>query len=65
MFPPGATMLDVAFDYIAPPETGGFSSGSSTTSKLAVLNWNQLLLYPRGVEADSIQLQAALKVPAG
>ncbi len=63
--PAGVSMLDVAFDYIAPPEAGGFTSGSSTTSELAVLNWNQLLLYPQGADADSIQLQATLKVPPG
>jgi predicted metalloprotease with PDZ domain len=63
--PAGATALEIAFDYIAPPETGGFSSGSSTTSELAVLNWNQLLLYPKGTDADSVQFQASLKVPAG
>ena len=63
--PAGATALEIGFDYIAPPETGGFSSGSSTTSELAVLNWNQLLLYPKGTDADSVQFQASLKVPAG
>jgi predicted metalloprotease with PDZ domain len=63
--PAGVSMLDIAFDYIAPPESGGFTSGSSTTSELAVLNWNQLLLYPQGADADSIQLQATLKVPPG
>ncbi len=62
--PAGVSSLDVAFDYIAPPEAAGFSSGASTTSELAVLNWNQLLLYPKGADADSIQLQASLKVPA-
>ena len=63
--PAAVATLDVAFDYIAPPEAGGFTSGSSTTSELAVLNWNQLLLYPQGADADTIQLQATLKVPAG
>jgi predicted metalloprotease with PDZ domain len=63
--PAGVSSLDIAFDYIAPPEEGGFTSGSSTTSELAVLNWNQLLLYPKGVDADSMQLQASLKVPSG
>jgi predicted metalloprotease with PDZ domain len=63
--PAGDPALDVAFDYISPPESGGFTSGSSTTSELAVLNWNQLLLYPKGADADSIQFQASLKVPSG
>ena len=63
--PAGTSALDVAFDYIAPPDAGGFSSGSSTTSELAVLNWNQFLLYPKGADADAVQFQASLKVPAG
>ena len=62
--PAGVATLEVTFDYIAPPESAGFTSGASTTSELAVLNWNQLLLYPKGADADSIQLQASLKVPA-
>src|SRR5438132_10758670 len=35
--PAGVTSLDAAFDFISAPETGGFSSGSSATSELAVL----------------------------
>jgi predicted metalloprotease with PDZ domain len=62
--PAGVSSLDIAFDYIAPPESGGFTSGGSTTSELAVLNWNQMLLYPQGSDADSLQLQASLKVPS-
>src|SRR5579883_1179151 len=61
--PAGATSLDVAFDFIAAPESEGFSSGGSTTSELAVLSWNQLLLYPKGVNEDAMQYQATLKVP--
>jgi predicted metalloprotease with PDZ domain len=61
--PAGATSLDVAFDFISPPESEGFSSGASATSELAVLSWNQLLLYPKGSTADDLQIQATLKVP--
>ena len=61
--PAGATTLDVAFDFISPPESGGFTSGSSTTTELAVLNWNQLLLYPQGSQPDAFQYQATLTVP--
>jgi len=63
--PAGVSSLDIAFDYLAPPESEGFTSGASTTSELAVLNWNQVLLYPKGADADSMQLQASLKVPSG
>jgi predicted metalloprotease with PDZ domain len=61
--PPGAATIEVAFDFIAPPEAGGFTSGASTTTELAVLNWNQLLLYPQGSQADAFQYQATLTVP--
>src|SRR5450432_2114982 len=63
--PAGVTALEVAFDFISPPESEGFSSGSSATSELAVVNWNQLVLYPKGAEADDFQYQANLRVPNG
>jgi predicted metalloprotease with PDZ domain len=63
--PEGATALDVTFDFITPPEAAGFTSGASATTELAVLNWNQVLLYPQGVPSDQMQLQASLKVPNG
>jgi predicted metalloprotease with PDZ domain len=61
--PAGASSLDAAFDFISPPEEGGYSSGSSATSELAVLNWNQLLLYPQGAQPDTLPYQAALRLP--
>ena len=63
--PAGASSLDVAFDFLAAPESEGFSSGGSTTSELAVLSWNQLLLYPKGANEDSLPYQATLKTPRG
>lgn len=63
--PVGVSSLDVAFDFISPPESEGFSSGSSATSELAVLNWNQLVLYPQGAQADDLQFEATLRVPNG
>src|SRR5215813_8498954 len=46
--PAGVSALDVAFDFITPPDADGFTSGASTTSQLAVINFNQLLVYPQG-----------------
>ena len=37
-----------------PPETAGFSSGGSATTELAVLNWNQFLLYPQGTPSGAV-----------
>ena len=61
--PAGATTLNIAFDFVSAPEAGGFSSGGSATSELAVLSWNQLLLYPQGVAPDQLRYQANLRVP--
>jgi predicted metalloprotease with PDZ domain len=63
--PQGVSMLDISIDFISPPETGGFSSGGSTTSQLAVLSWNQFLLYPKDVPTDQLQYKATLRVPPG
>ncbi len=63
--PAGASALDVTFDQITPPDSMGFTSGASTTTELAVLNWNQVLLYPQGGPSDQIRFQANLKVPEG
>jgi predicted metalloprotease with PDZ domain len=61
--PAGATAIDVVFDFISPSESSGFSSGASATTELAVISWNQLLLYPEGADPDTLQYQANLKLP--
>jgi predicted metalloprotease with PDZ domain len=63
--PAGVSSLDVSFDFLSPPDTSGFAGGSSATTELAVLNWNQFILYPQGADADQFQYQANLKVPDG
>ncbi|MGO8813594.1 MAG: M61 family metallopeptidase [Terriglobia bacterium] len=64
--PQGATSLDIAFDYLSSSDENlASTSGSSVTSELAVLNWNQTVLYPQGSDPDRIRYQATLKVPPG
>src|SRR5665213_59952 len=63
--PAGVSVIDVDAEFISPPETSGFSSGGSITSQLAVLSWNQLLLYPKGTPSDRLNYRATLKVPNG
>ncbi|MGP8246915.1 MAG: M61 family peptidase, partial [Bryobacteraceae bacterium] len=62
--PQGASGLDIAFDFLAPPE-GQFSAGSSATTELAVLSWNQFVFYPQGADADRLPYQATLRLPEG
>jgi predicted metalloprotease with PDZ domain len=64
--PKGVTSLEISFDYLSAYEDKYFSSsGSSTTSELAVLNWNQTVLYPQGSDPDHLVFRATLKVPQG
>ena len=65
--PAGAAALDVRFDFLSPPESGGgeFSSGSSATSEMTVLNWNQFVLYPKGANPDTLEYQASVRLPNG
>ncbi len=62
--PQGAASLDIVFDVLSGADTGAFSSGSSVTPDLAVLNWNQCVLYAEGAPPDTVQYQASLRVPA-
>ncbi|MEX2317615.1 MAG: hypothetical protein WD669_10725 [Pirellulales bacterium] len=61
--PAGATELDVAFDFLAPAKDSGFPLAESTTSQLAILNWNQVVLYSQGRASDSVKLAARLRLP--
>lgn len=63
--PAGGKSLDAAFDFISPSDAGGFSSGSSMTPELAVLSWNQFVLYPQGPPAGRLRYQARLRLPSG
>ena len=64
--PAGASSVDVALDYLFPAvfETG-YSSGSSATEKMAIISWNQVLLYPAGWTSDELKYEASIKLPAG
>ena len=63
--PPDAGFVEVALDYLSPAASGGFSSSASATTQLAVISWNQVLLYPKGPSSDTIQVAASLRLPAG
>jgi len=64
--PAGVNQVEAELDYLAPATTeGGFTAGSSSTEKLAVISWNQVLLYPKGYKSDDINYTASLKLPAG
>ncbi len=61
--PQGATSVDVKLDFLSNSDAAGFSSGASATSELAIVSWNQMVLYPRGKASDEIQVVAELRLP--
>jgi predicted metalloprotease with PDZ domain len=65
VIPDGATELDVSLDYLTPLESEGYSEGPSATAKMAILEWNLLVLYPEGAKTDDLTYVATLRVPNG
>jgi predicted metalloprotease with PDZ domain len=62
--PAGATVVDVSLEFLSAGSTSGFSSAASATPHLAVVTWNQLLLYPDGANTDQLNVQPRLAMPA-
>jgi len=56
--PAGVSMLEVSFDDVSQP-------GTTMTARLARVKWNRLLVYPRGMNSDSVRVDAAIRLPGG
>ncbi len=63
--PEGAGEVEASLDYLPVGAEARYSSGTSTSPTLAVLNWNQVLLYPKGARPDELSCRAKLLLPAG
>ncbi|AXC15317.1 PDZ domain family protein [Acidisarcina polymorpha] len=63
--PAGVTTLDVKLDFLATAPATGSSAGASTSANLAIVNWNQVVLYPQGKQAEAIQFQPSARMPQG
>jgi predicted metalloprotease with PDZ domain len=62
--PPGVDHVEVSLDAALQTEEG-YSEGASSTERLAVLFWNERLLFPKGIDAGSYTVAASLRIPAG
>src|SRR5438067_1447751 len=60
--PQGASSIDVKLDFLSSADADG-SNSVSTTSELAILIWNQMILYPRGQASDDLEITARLRLP--
>jgi predicted metalloprotease with PDZ domain len=63
--PEGVSHLDVKDDFLATAPANGFSAGASTSANLALLSWNELVLYPSGRQSADIYVQPSVILPDG
>lgn len=62
--PAGATAVEVAMDFLATAAAEGFSAGASSSEKLVIISWNEVLMYPAGKAAADVSVSPSLKLPA-
>lgn len=66
--PEGAKSVQVTFDLLLQPAGTGSWLGTTLTTastKIAILNWNELLVYPKSEKALALPFSAAVKLPNG
>ncbi|MGE5327056.1 MAG: M61 family metallopeptidase [Deltaproteobacteria bacterium] len=63
--PAGVNSLEVTLDFLLSAPNSGFSAGASATPFLDVINWNQLVLYPKGYTAADLTYVPSLRLPEG
>jgi predicted metalloprotease with PDZ domain len=63
--PQGVTQLQIKIDFLATASPTGFSAGASTSENLALLSWNELLVYPDATNASDVMFTPSVVVPEG
>ncbi len=63
--PDGVDHLQISIDSGLPTESGSFTAGPTNSAQLAVISWNEYLLFPKGVDADAVSVDASVLAPAG
>jgi predicted metalloprotease with PDZ domain len=63
--PPGVRQLDVSMESGLATEGAGFTAAPTNSAQLAILSWNEFLLFPKGVDADQVSVKASVIAPTG
>lgn len=63
--PSGTASLEVSFDVLSVKDPIDKNALRTATDHLAIILWNQVVLYPAGARSDDLQYTASLTVPAG
>jgi predicted metalloprotease with PDZ domain len=62
--PAGVSSIDVSLDAITTQDSAG-GGGPAASSNILDLNWNAVLLYPKGVRSDDVTFAPSITLPAG
>jgi predicted metalloprotease with PDZ domain len=62
--PPVVNQIDISLDAITSQDSAG-GSGPAASSNLLDLNWNAVVLYPKGARPDDVIFAASITLPAG
>jgi predicted metalloprotease with PDZ domain len=62
--PAGVDTLDVSLDAITSQDSAG-GGGPAASSNILDLNWNAVVLYPKGVRSDDVDFLPSITLPAG
>ena len=62
--PSGASSIEVSLDAITTLDSAG-GGGPAASSDILDLNWNAVLLYPKGVKSDEVSFSPSVTLPAG
>ena len=63
--PDGVTSLNVHDDFLATAAATGFSAGASTSANLAMVSWNEVILWPANNPAPQTMVQPSVTLPDG
>jgi predicted metalloprotease with PDZ domain len=65
--PPGVAWLDADLELLRTPQlegtVPGLEAARTTTEALAIIEWNEFVLYAQGAPTDSVHFAAAIRVP--
>lgn len=62
--PAGVDSIEVSLDAITLQDSAG-GGGPAASANLLDLNWNAVVLYPKGARSDDVQLAASITLPEG
>jgi predicted metalloprotease with PDZ domain len=62
--PAGVEILDVSLDAITAQDSAG-ANGPAASSNVLDLNWNAVVLYPKGARSDDVSFTPSVTLPPG